>query len=201
MKQSILEYDHESFQTLLVSKGYPKYKAQTILQWIYKKSNFDFNEMSDLSKKDRASLSEEFAVLTLKKESVQISKDGTMKFLFTAEDGLQIESVMIPNEDDSRYTICVSSQVGCALKCSFCATGLLGYKRNLEISEIISQVLMVDAEIKKMHNLDPHDRAIDNIVFMGMGEPFLNYDNVNAAIEILNDQKCFDIGTRRITLL
>ncbi len=200
MKNPLLEYDHENFQTLLVSKGYPKYKAKAILQWIYKRSTFDFNDMSDLSKKDRTALSEDFDIITLTQEKMQESSDGTLKFLFTAQDGLRIESVMIPNEDDSRYTICVSSQVGCALRCSFCATGLLGYKRDLTTSEIISQVLLVDQTIKKIHKLDPHERAIDNIVFMGMGEPFLNYDNVIGAIEVLNDQNTFDIGTRRITV-
>lgn len=196
----ILEYDLEELQNLLISKKHPKFRAKAILQWIYKRSTFDFQDMTDLSKKDRETFDQEFAIITLTQESFQKSNDGTLKFLFTAQDGLQIESVMIPNEDDSRYTICVSSQVGCALRCSFCATGLLGYKRDLSISEIISQILLVDAAVKKIHNLDPHDRALDNIVFMGMGEPFLNYDNVTRAIEIINDQNTFDIGTRRITV-
>ncbi len=87
MKNPLLEYDHESFQTLLVSKGYPKYKAKTILQWIYKRSTFDFQEMSDLSKKDRATLSEDFDIITLTQEKMQESSDGTLKFLFTAQDG------------------------------------------------------------------------------------------------------------------
>lgn len=200
LKLSLLEFDFETLQSFLVKKGYPKYKAQTILQWVYKRSTFDFQNMSDLSKKDRSSLSEIFDTISLEQKNVQISEDGTMKFLFKTIDGQNIESVMIPNEDDSRYTICVSSQVGCALACSFCATGLLGFKKHLSIDEIISQVLLVDAEIKKIHKLDPHERAIDNIVFMGMGEPFLNYDSVMKAIEILNDQKTFDIGTRRITV-
>lgn len=199
-KLSMLDFDFESFQSFLVKKGYPKYKAQTILQWIYKKSTFDFHAMSDLSKKDREAFDTILEIISLKQEKVQESSDGTLKFLFEASDGEKIESVMIPNEDDSRYTICVSSQVGCALRCSFCATGLLGFKRNLTKSEIISQILLVDTYIKKINELDPHERAIDNIVFMGMGEPFLNYDEVIESIEILNDQKCFDIGTRRITV-
>ena len=200
LKNSLLEFDFETLQNFLVTNGYPKYKAQTILQWIYKRSVFDFQDMSDLSKKDRSSLGDLFDVISLEQKNLQISEDGTMKFLFRAKDGQNIESVMIPNEDDSRYTLCVSSQVGCALACSFCATGLMGFKRNLTIDEIISQVLLVDKVIKDTHKLDPHDRAIDNIVYMGMGEPFLNYEAVTKSIEILNDQKCFDIGTRRITV-
>lgn len=199
-KLSILDYDFEMLQALLIKNGYPKYKAQTILQWIYKRSVFTFDEMSDLSKKDRSALAELFTVISLTQKRVQTSEDGTLKFLFIAEDGENIETVMIPNEDDSRYTICVSSQVGCALRCSFCATGLLGYKRDLRRDEIISQVLLVDTYLKNTYKLDPHDRAIDNIVFMGMGEPFLNFDAVIGSIEVLNDQKCFDIGTRRITV-
>ncbi|MGL4393861.1 MAG: 23S rRNA (adenine(2503)-C(2))-methyltransferase RlmN [Brevinema sp.] len=199
-KLGLLEFDYPYLLDLLIQKGYPKFRAKTILAWIYKKSTFTFEEMTDLSKKDREALADIFNIITLTQIDVQESSDGTLKFLFEAEDGLKIESVMIPNEDESRYTICISSQVGCALKCSFCATGLMGYKRNLTKSEIISQVLLVDATLKKMYKLDPHDRAIDNMVFMGMGEPFLNLDNVLGAIEILNSQEAFDIGTRRITV-
>lgn len=199
-KIALLEFDYPKLLDFLIKEGYPKFRAKSILAWIYKKSTFDFEEMTDLSKKDREALSNIFKIITLKQENIQESADGTLKFLFKAEDGMEIESVMIPNEDESRYTICVSSQVGCALRCSFCATGLLGYKRNLTKSEILSQVLLVDAAIKKQYKLDPYERAIDNIVFMGMGEPFLNYDNVMGAIEILNAQESFDIGTRRITV-
>ncbi|MGL5955932.1 MAG: 23S rRNA (adenine(2503)-C(2))-methyltransferase RlmN [Brevinema sp.] len=197
-KTSLLSFDPLSLQTLLAE--FPKYKVQNILQWIYTRSVFDFQQMSDLSKKERALLQDKFDIITLTQERVQKSNDGTLKFLFKTQDGMHIESVMIPNEDDSRYTICVSSQIGCALRCSFCATGLLGYKRDLSISEIISQILLVDAEIKRIHQLDPNKRALDNIVFMGMGEPFLNYDQVINAIEIINNQDTFDIGTRRITV-
>ncbi|MGL4562218.1 MAG: 23S rRNA (adenine(2503)-C(2))-methyltransferase RlmN [Brevinema sp.] len=199
-KIGLLEFDYPKLLDFLVQKGYPKFRAKAIMTWIYKKSTFNFEDMTDLAKKDRETLSNLCSIITLTQENIQESKDGTLKFLFKTEDGLNIESVMIPNEDDSRYTICISSQVGCALKCSFCATGLLGYKRNLTKSEIISQVLLVDATIKKLHKLNPHERAIDNMVFMGMGEPFLNFENVIGAIEILNAQEAFDIGTRRITI-
>ncbi|MGL4388260.1 MAG: 23S rRNA (adenine(2503)-C(2))-methyltransferase RlmN, partial [Brevinema sp.] len=199
-KTSLLEFDYPKLLDLLMQEGYPKFRAKAMMAWIYKKSTFDFEEMTDLAKRDREILSERYKILTLSQIKMQESEDGTLKFLFRTEDNLNIESVMIPNEDESRYTICISSQVGCALKCSFCATGLMGYKRNLSKAEIISQVLLVDATIKKMYKLDPHERAIDNMVFMGMGEPFLNFENVNGAIEILNSQEAFDIGTRRITV-
>lgn len=197
---SLLEFDYPRLLDFLMQKGYPKFRAKTIMAWIYQRSVFNFEEMSDLSKKDRALFSELYDIITLTQKNRQCSKDGTLKFLFTAKDGSNIESVIIPNEADSRYTLCVSSQVGCALRCSFCATGQMGFGRNLSKSEIISQVLLADATIKHIHQLEPHKRAIDNIVFMGMGEPFLNYDNVIGAIEILNSPDGFDIGTRRITI-
>jgi len=199
-KISLLDFDYPRLLDFFTQKGYPKFRAKTIMTWIYQKSIFDFNQMSDLAKKDRALFSELYNIITLTQEKVQTSKDGTLKFLFSGSDGVNIESVIIPNQDDSRYTLCVSSQVGCALRCSFCATGQMGFKRNLTKSEIISQVLLTDAYIKKIYELDPYTRAIDNIVFMGMGEPFLNYDNVISAVEILNSPESFDIGTRRITI-
>lgn len=200
MQSSVLRYNLQELQDILISLSYPRHKAGSIFKWIYKKSIFDFEQMTDLSKSERQNLREQFSIPVLQTIFINESQDGTLKFLFKAQDEAQIESVMIPNEGDSRYTICVSSQVGCALRCSFCATGQLGFSRHLLREEIISQVLLVDAEIKKRYKLDPYSRALDNIVFMGMGEPMLNYEEVLKSIEILNNQAGFDIGTRRITI-
>ncbi|MGL4367257.1 MAG: 23S rRNA (adenine(2503)-C(2))-methyltransferase RlmN [Brevinemataceae bacterium] len=199
-KFQLLELDYPRLIETLQNHNFPKYKIHNILNWIYKRSIFNFEDMSDLSKKERSLLTDHFEIITLSQTKMSTSEDGTLKFLFTAQDGAEIESVMIPNEDDSRYTICVSSQVGCALKCSFCATGLLGFKRNLTKSEIISQILLVDTVVKELYTLDKGTRAIDNIVFMGMGEPFLNYDNVIGAVNEITQPETFDIGTRRITI-
>ena len=197
-KRPLLEYSFDQIEKAFVAKSFPKYKASNVVAWLYKKSVFDFNEMTDLSKAERALLAEEYETCPLSIKQIQQSIDGTVKFLFEALDGLRIESVVIPSEDDARYTVCVSSQVGCALRCSFCATGKMGFKRNLSASEIIAQVLLTDAEMKK--RTESPERAIDNIVFMGMGEPLLNYNAVIKAIENLNDPQFFDIGTRRITI-
>ncbi|MGL5253633.1 MAG: 23S rRNA (adenine(2503)-C(2))-methyltransferase RlmN [Brevinema sp.] len=197
-KRPLLEYSLDQIEKAFVAKSFPKYKATNVAAWLYKKSVFDFQSMTDLSKSERALLAEDYEICPLTVKHIQQSIDGTVKFLFEALDGVRIESVVIPSEDDARYTVCVSSQVGCALRCSFCATGKMGFTRNLSASEIVAQVLLTDAEMKK--RTESTERAIDNIVFMGMGEPLLNYEAVMKAITNLNNPQLFDIGTRRITI-
>lgn len=197
---NILEYPLNQIQESFQHLGLPKFKAGSVAAWIYKKSVFEFENMTDLSKAERILLAEHYGICPLSVKLVRESPDGTLKFLFEAEDGARIESVMIPSEDEARYTVCVSSQVGCPLRCTFCATGKLGYKRNLSAAEIIAQILLVDAEVKKRNDLPMGERAVDNIVFMGMGEPLLNYEAVMRAVERLNSPEFFDLGTRRITI-
>ncbi len=170
-----------------------KYCANQVDIWIYKKAVYDFNEMTDLSVKDRGILAGKYRILSLKYIDELAVPDGeTIKYLFQTDDKQNIEAVLIKSE--GKNTICVSSQVGCALDCTFCATGKQGFVRNLSVSEILSQILWINRQLKIKND------KIHSIVFMGMGEPFHNYNNVLKAIRILNDKKCFNMGARHITV-
>ena len=174
----------QAFQEL----GEPKYRAGQVFEWLYKRGAGDFSEMSNLGKGLRQALSERYAFFTPDFEVFE-SSDGTRKYRFTLADGSEIESVWIP--DGKRKTLCISSQVGCALKCAFCVTGAVGFKRNLSIDEIVSQV----HHIRVREGLQ-----LTNVVYMGMGEPLLNIDNVLASIDILTDPAGFGMGKRKITV-
>ncbi len=172
----------------------PRYRAEQLAQWIYGKRMRSFDEMTNFSKKLKQKLKEHSYIYTLKLRTSQLSKDGTKKFLFALEDGELIETVLIKHQkeaDEIRNTLCISTQVGCQMACSFCATGQSGFERNLTVSEIVAQITHVQ-RIEKL--------KINNIVFMGMGEPFLNYDNVIKAVKIINEKKFLNIGIRRITI-
>lgn len=169
--------------------GEPPYRASQIFRWIWKKGEINPLKFSDLPKKFREYLSENYKIFSLVERKRNISKDGSIKFLFELEDGLYIESVFIP--DGKRKTVCVSSQVGCPLKCTFCATGLTDFKRNLKGWEIADQMLSIQKNLQK---------RITNIVFMGMGEPLLNTAEVKRAVEILTSHIGPNIGARKITI-
>lgn len=172
--------------------GLKPFQGRQIFQWIHQKRTFDFEAMTNLSKPLRAQLAETAVATQLELLEMQESKlTGTRKALFRLHDGETVESVLI--RDRQRVTICVSSQVGCALKCDFCATGLAGFTRNLSPGEIVEQVLYLLRDEKKM------DRT-PNIVYMGMGEPMRNYDNVVASIRLLMDEDGVGIGARKITV-
>ncbi len=184
-------------------------RAYQIFNWIYRKFVFDFSMMSDISKVERAFLNDNFNIIPLKLvEYTGSLKDESIKFLFKTEDNLFIETVLIiavKEVENERLTLCVSSQIGCPLKCEFCATGKIEYKRNLIPSEIISQILLVESFIKnelKVFNPlgDSSLRHIGNIVFMGMGEPLLNTENILKAIDILTFSGGYNIGLRHITI-
>lgn len=175
----------------VLEMGLPRYRADQLINWIYAKWVTDWEVMTNLSKELRKKLSEKFLHQILVPEEILSSRDGTRKFLFRLKDDLTIESVLIPDRD--RRTLCISSQVGCALKCAFCYTGTIGFKRNLETWEILEQVLAV----KRALPLEEHPT---NIVFMGMGEPLLNYDNVIRAVEILNLDNGLKFSHRRMTI-
>ncbi len=186
--------EHEEF---LLENSFEKFRASQIFTHLYKHRFQSFSEFFLVSQELRNFLNENFIINSLFPENIQYSKDGTTKFLFRLNDGAAIESVLIPaetlDEDPKlkRLTLCVSSQVGCALNCSFCATGKLGYKRNLEPSEIVDQVLQVEKETQK---------KISNIVFMGMGEPLHNLENVVKAIDILSNSVSKIISRKKITI-
>ncbi|WPD21357.1 MAG: 23S rRNA (adenine(2503)-C(2))-methyltransferase RlmN [Candidatus Electrothrix scaldis] len=179
------------------SLGQPGFRGRQILAWIYKPGISDFEEMTDLAKKFRAVLAENARMSRFVDPITEISQDGAVKFAFRLDDGLMIESVLIPEED--RNTLCVSSQAGCAMGCRFCVTGSMGFQRNLTRAEIINQVCAVRDWLLANEEHCP-TTELTNIVFMGMGEPLANMDNLLASISLLTEQRGLDFSTRRITI-
>lgn len=198
----------------LAERGMASYRAKQILGWVYLRQADDFESMTDLGKADRALLAEHFFIDRLRKRRMEISSDGTRKYLFELSDGHRIETVLIPEKD--HYTLCVSSQAGCALGCRFCLTAGGGFKRNLSQGEITAQIRDISREIdsretgpdeeqsdeelspEKLPN-DP--RRLTNLVFMGMGEPLANYENlINALGVITQSDYGLKISSRRITV-
>ena len=182
--------DIESF---FKETGEPLYRARQVYEWLWKKSCRSFNEMTNLSKETRKKLQDQFSIPALTLAQERKSTDQTIKSLFHLHDGFEIEGVLIPVE--GRTTACVSSQVGCPLACTFCATGQLGYKRNLTFPEIFDQVAMINEQSKKYFG-----SALSNIVYMGMGEPFLNYENVLASFEKITSEEGLRMSPQRITV-
>ena len=180
----------EAVRDFAVAQGEPAYRGGQVVRRLWHTPVATFEEMTELPKAFRAALDEAFVIPRLEIASRQKSTDGTEKFLFRLHDGQHIETVSIPEGD--RLTFCVSSQAGCALRCAFCATGLMGFARNLETYEIAGQV-------RELALLDPPLIA-SNIVFMGMGEPLLNWPAVDKVLTILNDAQGFGIGARHITV-
>lgn len=190
MKKNILDFNYEELVNEFKSLGLEKYRVDQVLDWIYKKKVFDFKDMTNLSKEHRKILDENFEIQIPKLVDMQISKiDRTTKFLWELADGNTIESVALFHE--GRVTACISTQVGCPVKCSFCATGQSGYVRNLTAGEIVSQILGIEVHRKI---------RVGNVVYMGMGEPLLNYENTIKSVKMLNNKKMFGIGIRRITI-
>jgi 23S rRNA (adenine2503-C2)-methyltransferase len=194
--ENIIDYTREELAQWLENKGSRSFRAGQIFKWIYLKQAQAFDEMTDLGKELRGLLVENFYLTRLDLEDKQVSKDTTEKFLFRLNDGHHIESVLIPEKD--HFTLCVSTQVGCAMDCQFCLTARGGFKRNLTVAEIISQVR--DARFylvqKKIEPL-----KLSNIVFMGMGEPLANYDNLICALDILMDTDYgMKFAARRVTV-
>lgn len=179
----------EELTAFTKSIGESDFRARQIHNWIYLKSVSDFEQMTDLSKKTREKLTQIAVVTDVKIKNKQVSKDGTIKYLIEYADGNCVETVLMRFDNRANLTACVSSQVGCACGCKFCATAKLGFVRNLSTREIVEQILTIQRDT---------GLKISNVVFMGQGEPLLNLDNVLGAIEILN--KNFQIGIRRITV-
>ncbi len=188
-KKDIKNFTLNEFQEEVKDLGVEKYRATQLFDLLYKKGIEDFREMSNLPTSFRDLLQKIFYINKMELVELAISKDKTEKYLFKLEDGNLIESVLIFS--DKRVTECISSQIGCKYNCVFCESGKKGFKRNLSVSEILNQVLF----IKKKMKSNPR-----NIVFMGIGEPLDNYDNVVKAISILNSKSAFNIGARKITI-
>ena len=191
-KADILEFTRDQLVSWLAEREIAAYRADQIQKWIYLRQADNFDFMTDLSKDIRSMLSQQFKIGRLETELVETSRDGSSKYLFKLNDGKRIESVLIPERD--HYTLCVSSQVGCAQDCRFCLTAVGGFERNLSRGEIVAQV----RDIKK--NLGDQIR-LTNIVFMGMGEPLANYKNLLSAIGILTDNDAgLRVASRRVTV-
>jgi len=192
---NLLGLDRVGLEELFAAIGEQKFRATQVMKWIHQMGVTDIREMNNISKDLRNKLIEMSCINNLEVAQDLISKDGTRKWLLRLADGNHIETVFIPEED--RGTLCVSSQVGCALDCSFCSTGRQGFNRNLSTAEIISQVWLasqlLDEEKKP-------GRKITNVVMMGMGEPLLNFDNVVRAVRIMMDDFAYGLSKRRVTV-
>ncbi len=188
-KPSLIGLSHEELKTLVQSLDEPKFRADQLHSWIYVKNERDFDKMTNLAKSLRQKLSEKYVIGALSIAEKQVSADGTIKYLFRLTDGQMVESVLMYFEERDVYAVCLSTQVGCAVNCDFCATGKLGFKRNLTVAEIVEQLIYVR-----------HDSGanVRNIVFMGQGEPLLNYDNLMQATRVINHSA--EIGMRHITI-
>lgn len=187
--KSIKEYNLDELQEELVALGEKKYRAEQIFKWLYVDKVKEFDEMTNLSIELREKLKQEYTMCNFKILKKQESSDGTKKYLFDVLDGNAIETVLM--EYHHGKTICVSSQIGCKMGCKFCASTGIKFIRSLTCGEIVEQILAVEQDIGD---------KISNIVFMGIGEPFDNYDNVMKAIKIINNQKGLNIGARHISI-
>jgi 23S rRNA (adenine2503-C2)-methyltransferase len=195
-KKNLKGLNLAELQSFVEELGEKKYRATQLYSWLYAKSAQSFDEMTNISKEFRTVLSQISYVPNLQLVTQSVSTDSTIKYLFKLNDDLAIESVLIPStkkssEEEKRLTLCVSTQVGCPLDCKFCATGTMGFTRNLTAGEIVDQVIQVQRNNQK---------RITNLVYMGMGEPMLNYDNVMKSIDIINDDSGLNIGARHITI-
>ena len=188
----IYDLTFNELEEYLVNKGLKPFRAKQIFKWLYEKRIHSFEEMSDISKSLIDELKKDFSFEEFKEKRRQVSKDGTIKFLFELNDGALIETVLMVF--DYGYSACISSQVGCNMGCKFCASGLLKKQRDLSVGEIVLQVLSLQRHLDKTHE------RLDNIVVMGTGEPFDNYDNLLKALSIINSPYGLEIGARHISI-
>lgn len=191
-KPSIYSMQLDELKEWLKQHNEKAFRAEQIFDWLYKKRVSSFADMSNLSKSLRDLLEEHFIFTTLKTLIQQTSSDGTIKFLFELNDGYSIETVLMRHNYGN--SVCVTTQVGCRIGCTFCASTLGGLKRNLEAGEIVAQV------VKVQQALDETEERVDSIVIMGIGEPFDNYDNMMSFLKIVNHDKSLNIGARHITV-
>lgn len=193
LMEDIRKISLEELSTVITEMGEKPFRAKQIHEWLWNKSAVSFDQMTNLSKELRSKLENKYSINALTLDLQQKSSDGTIKVRFRLFDGHHIEGVLIPS--DERMTACVSSQVGCSLSCKFCATGFLKRERNLDPGEIYDQVVI----LRKLAN-EHHSSNLSNIVFMGMGEPLLNYNNVLEGIDCITEPWGLNISKKRITL-
>ena len=182
-------------EDFFIQRGEKKFRAQQLMQWVYQRGITDFNLMTDLSKSLRTLLLDDVKIEFPEIASEQISEDGTIKWLLRVGDHNAIETVYIP--EATRGTLCISSQVGCALDCTFCATARQGFNRNLSAAEIIGQVWVADQQLRRLY---AGKQMLTNVVFMGMGEPLLNFNNILPVIKLLLDDFAYGMGKRKVTV-
>lgn len=192
-QRNIRHVSLEELNRFFESIGEPKFRAKQVWEWLWQKQAHSIDEMTNLSKILREKLKESFNLPALTVDTTQYSADGTIKSRFRTREGHMVEGVMIPTE--SRMTACVSSQIGCSLSCKFCATGYLQRKRNLDFDEIVDEVVLINQQAERVNG-----KKLSNIVFMGMGEPLLNYSNVLKAIERISAPDGLGMSPRRITV-
>jgi 23S rRNA (adenine2503-C2)-methyltransferase len=192
-KKDIRALSKEQLRDFFVANGDKAFRGNQVFEWLWSKASHNFEDMTNVSKETREMLESNFVINHIKVDTMQRSEDGTVKNAVRLHDGLIVESVLIPT--NTRTTACVSSQVGCSLDCNFCATARLKRMRNLEPGEIYDQVIAIDRESKLYHN-----RPLSNIVFMGMGEPLMNYNNVLKAITMITSNEGLGMSPKRITV-
>jgi 23S rRNA (adenine2503-C2)-methyltransferase len=192
-KKNIRHLSYSELENYFTEMGEKKFRVKQVWEWLWQKHAHSFDEMTNLSKELRAKLAENFSLPALKIDATQYSADGTIKSRFKTFEGHLVEGVLIPT--DERKTACVSSQIGCSLSCKFCATGYLERKRNLTFDEIYDEAVLINQQSERVYN-----KKLSNIVFMGMGEPLLNYQNVLKAIERITAEDGLFMSPKRITV-
>lgn len=192
-KDHLLSIPHTDWKSLFTDLGASSFRQDQVAKWIYHQLEFDFKKMSNVPHELIEKLDEKYSVQTLSIEKSELSRDGTCKWLLNTSDSLSIECVLIPEE--SRNTVCLSSQVGCGMGCKFCSTAKMGFLRNLSLGEIVEQFLIIQKYLREKDS-----GSISNIVFMGMGEPLMNASAVAAASDLFTDQKIGGLAKKRITV-
>lgn len=195
VKLNIRNMDLEELTEAFLSMDEKSFRAKQVFSWLWEKGSTDFEEMTNLSVSLREKLNEQFCFNQITLDLRQISSDGTIKYRFKLYDGALIESVLIPVPNQDRYTVCVSSQVGCSLSCAFCATGKMKRVRNLDAGEIYDQIHQVNLDCKERYG-----SKLTNIVYMGMGEPLLAYKSVMRSIKLLTSPEALGMSPKRITI-
>jgi len=195
---NLLEFDLDGLAAFCERLGEKRFRATQLFRWIHQKGASDFTQMSDLAKSLREKLGGSAEIRALPIISEQASTDGTIKWLFDVGGGNAVESVFIPEDD--RGTLCVSSQAGCAVGCRFCSTGHQGFSRNLTTGEIIAQLWFAEHHLRQRLKLAPGERAITNVVMMGMGEPLQNYGALVPALRMMLDDHGYGLSRRRVTV-
>ncbi|BCL75658.1 dual-specificity RNA methyltransferase RlmN [Jeongeupia sp. HS-3] len=203
MSVNLLDYDAQALAELMVKYGEKPFRAKQLLKWVHQRGVSDFEQMTDIAKSFRTRLAADAAVTIPGLLSEQLASDGTAKWLLDVGTGNGIETVFIPEDD--RGTLCVSSQVGCALDCGFCSTAKQGFNRNLTTGEIIGQLWWANNRLSPEQArigapLEEGGRIVSNVVMMGMGEPLANFDNVVAALRLMLDDNAYGLSRRRVTL-